>query len=78
MTVEDIKQAIAGLPEDDKVSLAVWLNLQTMDEWDRQMQRDFAPGGRGMEFLEQVKREIAERKPRPIEEGFAKRRHRRS
>jgi hypothetical protein len=49
-----------------------------MDDWDREMQRDFAPGGRGREFLEQVKREIAEGKTRPIEEGFAERRRRRS
>lgn len=37
--VEDIKQALARLPEEDKVSLAAWLNLQTMDEWDKKMQR---------------------------------------
>ena len=35
MNVEAIKEAIAGLPEDDKLSLAAWLNLQTMDEWDK-------------------------------------------
>ena len=73
-TIEDIKEAIAGLPEEDKVSLAAWLNLQTMDEWDREMQRDFSPGGRGMKFLDQIKREIAEGETRPIEEGFAERR----
>lgn len=77
MTVEDIKEAIAGLPEQDKVSLAAWLNLQTMDEWDREMQRDFWPGGRGMTFLDEVKQEIASEKTRPMEEGFAERRRRR-
>lgn len=77
MTVQDIKEAIDGLPEDDKVSLAAWLNVQTMDAWDRQMQQDFSLGGRGMAFLEQVKREIAEGKTRPVEEGFAKRHRRR-
>jgi hypothetical protein len=76
MNVEAIKEAIAGLPEDDKLSLASWLNQQTMDEWDRQMERDFSPGGRGMSFLEQVEREIAEGKTRPMEEGFAERQHR--
>jgi hypothetical protein len=76
-TVEDIKQAIAELPEEDRMSLAAWLNLQTMDEWDREMQRDFSAGGRGMKFLDQVKREIAEGETRPIEEGFAERRRRR-
>jgi hypothetical protein len=80
LNVEAIKDAIAKLPEDDKVSLAAWLNLQTMDDWDRQMQRDFAPGGRGAKFLEQAKKEIAEGTAngnvRPIEEGFAARRRR--
>ena len=76
MNVEAIKEAIAGLPEDDKLSLASWLNQQTMDEWDRQMEKDFSPGGRGMSFLEQVEREIAAVKSRPIEEGFAERQHR--
>jgi hypothetical protein len=41
LTVEAIKEAIAALPEKDQQSLAAWLNLQTMDDWDRQMQRDF-------------------------------------
>ena len=76
MNVEAIKEAIAGLPEDDKLSLAAWLNLQTMDEWDRQMEEDFSQGGRGMAFLEQIEREIAEGKTRPMEEGFAERQHR--
>lgn len=80
LTVEAIKDAIAKLPEDDKVSLAAWLNLQTMDDWDRQMQRDFDPTGRGANFLGQVKREIAEGAAngeiRPIEEGFDARRRR--
>jgi len=74
LTVEAIKEAIAALPENDQQSLAAWLNLQTMDDWDRQMQRDFSPGGKGTRFVEQVKREIAQGPVRPAEEGFAKRR----
>ena len=76
MNVEAIKEAIAGLPEDDRLSLAAWLNLQTMDDWDKEMERDFSPGGRGMAFYEQVQREIAEGNTRSIEEGFAERQHR--
>ena len=60
MTVEAIKEAIADLPAEEKVSLAAWLNLQTMDDWDKQMEQDFSPGGRGMAFVEQVQREIGE------------------
>ena len=52
MTVDAIKDAITGLPDEDKIALATWLSLQTMDEWDRQMARDFAPGGRGVHVIE--------------------------
>ena len=44
LSVEAIKDAIAGLPEPERAALAAWLNAQTMDEWDREMQRDFSPG----------------------------------
>jgi len=60
MTVEAIKEAIAGLPEDDRHSLAVWLNDLDYDGWDRQMVSDFSPGGRGKAWAERVKRRIAE------------------
>jgi hypothetical protein len=76
MNVEAIKEAIACLPHDDKISLSAWLNLQTMDDWDKEMERDFSPAGRGMAFYEQAQREIAEGKTRPIEEGFAERQRR--
>ena len=82
LTVEAIKEAINKLPEKDKVSLTCWLNTQTMDDWDRQMQRDFSPAGKGQEFLEKVKREVAEGVAegtvRPLSEGFANRRRQRS
>jgi hypothetical protein len=58
MTVDAIKDAITGLPDEDKIALVAWLHLQTMDEWDRQMARDFAPGGRGVHVIEKVKAEI--------------------
>jgi len=32
MTVDAIKDAITGLPDEDKIALATWLSLQTMDE----------------------------------------------
>lgn len=67
MTVEAIKDAIAGLSEDDRHSLAAWLNDLSYDAWDRQMVQDFIPGGRGMAWAERVKRQIAEGKARPME-----------
>ena len=74
MTVEAIKEAIAGLPEEQRHSLALWLNELDYDEWDREMVKDFSPGGRGHHLVERVKRHIAEGKARPMEEGIASRR----
>jgi len=59
MTIQSIKDAIAKLPEDAQVALAAWLNLQTTDAWDKEMQRDFSPGGRGHHFVENVKAQIS-------------------
>lgn len=73
MTVEAIKEAIAALPEDERHSLAAWLNDLDYDAWDRQMMKDFTPGGRGADWAERVERQIAEGKARPMEVGFGER-----
>ncbi len=75
MTVEAIKDAIAGLSVEERHSLAAWLNELEYDAWDREMVKDFSPGGRGAALVERVKRQIAEGKAHPMEEGFAKRDH---
>jgi hypothetical protein len=66
MTVDAIKDAITGLPDEDKLALATWLSLQTTDEWDRQMSRDFAPGGRGVPVIDKVKADIRAGKFKPM------------
>lgn len=66
MTIDALKGAITGLPDEDKIALAAWLNIQTMDEWDQQMARDFAPGGRGSHVMEKVKRDIRAGKFTPM------------
>jgi hypothetical protein len=74
MTVEAIKAAITKLPGDERHSLALWLNELDYDNWDKEMVGDFSPGGCGYHLVEQVKRDIAAGKARPMEEGFAARR----
>jgi len=74
MTVEAIKAAITQLPEDERHSLTAWLNELDYDEWDREMVKDFSPGGRGHHLVEKVKKGIAEGNAPPMEEGFAARR----
>ena len=66
MTVDAIKDAITGLPDEDKIALATWLSLQTMDEWDRRIALDFAPGGRGVHVIEKVKADIRAGKFSPM------------
>ena len=60
MTVEAIKDAIQQLPEGERTSLAAWINEMEYDEWDKEMLKDFSPGGRGMDWVEEAKREVAE------------------
>jgi hypothetical protein len=48
MTIKRIKQEIA-----------FWLNSLDNDEWDKQMIRDFSPGGRGEHLVDLVKKQIA-------------------
>ena len=71
MTVEAIKAAISELQENERHSLAVWLNEMEYDAWDKQMVRDFSPGGRGMALVEKVNREIAAGQAIPFAEGLA-------
>ncbi len=78
MTVEAIKEAITELPEEDRTSLAVWLNELEYDEWDKEMVGDFAPGGRGYHLVEEIKREVADGKARPMDEALAEHRKPRS
>lgn len=58
MTMESIKEAIAGLPAEEKTSLAAWLLQQDMVEWDKQIEEDFSPGGRGMALLEEAEADV--------------------
>ena len=69
MTIEAIKNAIAALPVEERHSLVSWLNELEYDSWDKQMVKDFSPGGRGMTLIEKVKLEIAEGRIITLQEG---------
>lgn len=77
MTIEAIKDAITALPQEERHSLASWLNQLEYDAWDKQMVEDFSAGGRGMALAEKVKREIAEGTTTPLREGRVRARARR-
>src|SRR5258708_35929901 len=67
MSIDTIKEAIAGLPADDKAALTSWLIEQEMDDWDRKMQQDFSPGGRGAALVQKVKDDIQAGKFAPMD-----------
>ncbi len=78
MTIEAIKEAIADLPPDEKTRLAAWVIEQDLEEWDRQIQNDFSPGGRGMALLQEAQADAREGRSKPLDELLAEIRARRS
>lgn len=50
-----------------------WIEELEEQAWDREMERDFAPGGRGADLIEKVDREIADGKFTSLEEGLRSR-----
>jgi hypothetical protein len=71
MTVESIKEAIAGLGAEEKTSLAAWLLEQDATEWDRQMEEDFSPGGAGMALLAEAESDMRAGRVKPMDEFMA-------
>jgi hypothetical protein len=65
--LEAIKEAIAELPETEKVSLVSWLNTQDDLAWDRQMEADFSEGGAGTALIETWDAEIKKGQSLPLE-----------
>jgi len=78
MTIEAIKEAIADLPTEEKTRLAAWVLQQDQEEWDRQIQDDFSPGGRGMALLEEAQADAREGRSKPLDEFLAETRAHRS
>jgi hypothetical protein len=78
MTVESIKEALAELPADEKTSLMAWLPQQDMEEWDKQIEEDFSPGGRGMALLEEAEADIQAGRVKPMDEFLAEAKARRN
>lgn len=71
MNVEAIKVAIDELPADEKTRLAAWLLQQDLKEWDRQIEQDFSPHGRGMALLEEAEADVRRGRVRPLDDVLA-------
>ena len=60
MTLQAIKEAIGQLPEAEKRELAQWFEEAEEAAWDRQIEHDFRPGGRGDRVLFEIRKEVEE------------------
>ena len=69
MNLSEIQQAIETLPQDEQTALASWMAERDRMVWDAELEKDFAPGGAGIKWLESVKAQIREGKSRPLAEG---------
>ena len=82
MTVEALKNEIGHLSEPERKELLDWLEELEEEAWDREMQRDFSPGGRGAHLADKINREIdnamASGTVTSLEEGLRTRRERRA
>ncbi len=80
MTVEAIKEAIVHLTGPERLQIVEWIDELKEDAWDRQMEADFASGGRYAFLFAEVDTEIdkaiANGKVTSLEEGLRQHRDR--
>ena len=74
MTVDTIKNAIVELPGPQRQELAAWFEELEQAEWDREMEQDLAPGGRGEHLFERLQKELKAGTATPLAEGLRQRR----
>ncbi len=67
MKLAEIKSAISELSDAEKTELAAWLLSLDREAWDRQIETDFSPGGRGMKLLDEVDSAIDQGDFKPLE-----------
>jgi hypothetical protein len=69
MDIVDIQHAIEALPLEQQAALLNWLAERDRLQWDREIERDFSPGGRGAKLLEHVKAQVRDGKSIPMAES---------
>jgi len=76
MTVDAIKAAIEQLPEQERRELADWLDEMENRAWDAEMEQDFASGGRGQHWADEVTEQIDKQNYTLLDEGLRSRQKR--
>lgn len=66
MDTGEIQHAIETLPPEQQLILLDWLAGRDRREWDAQIERDFSPGGAGMNLLEGVKAQVRQGESVPM------------
>ena len=69
MDLAQIQHVIEELPDEDQTALASWIADRDRARWDEEIERDFSPGGAGMELLDNVKQRVRQGLSRPLSEG---------
>jgi hypothetical protein len=68
-----IQHAIVELPAEDQTALAAWIVDRDRARWDEEIERDFSPGGAGMELLERVRKQVRGGLSQPLSESRPRR-----
>jgi hypothetical protein len=67
MDIGEIQQAIEALSPEQQMTLLDWLAERDRREWDAQLERDFSPGGAGMNLLDSVRAEVRRGESLPMQ-----------
>ena len=66
MDLAEIQHAIEELPKEQQAALATWLAERDQAEWDAEIERDFASGGAGAAFIDEMKSDVRAGRFRPL------------
>lgn len=66
MDVADIQHAIEALSSEQQSALLDWLSERDRIHWDAEIERDFSPGGAGMDLLDRVKLQVKREESAPM------------
>jgi hypothetical protein len=69
--VQKLVEEVRALPQEDLDQFLAWLaqyQAEQMDDWDKQIERDSAPGGRLQAVLDRVGKDISAKRTKPLDE----------
>jgi len=58
MRLSEIEKAVGGLPPNELAKLAAYVARRDKLAWDRELEKDFSPGGKHEKVLEKIDAEI--------------------